>query len=172
MPLAQRLAFSKTACGYVVRGFIETSSNFANGLSWWAESIGKVSARSDKSSIDFETTRIFAFKKNQIWRCVYTSHPYGKNHPRFGFLVKISVDMYVTKFFIMISSKLPKFFGRQKWKLVRKMLLKNTKIRRNYFWWYAYRRKIWRESRIWGYFFDATPLKWSKIAIYYKVWKF
>ena len=43
------------------------------------------------------------------------------------------------------------------------------------FWWYTYRRKILRGSRIWGYFFDKPPQKWSKRAIcfkFFEIWVF
>ena len=52
---------------------------------------------------------------------------------------------------------------------------KTVKIVLKKFWWHTYRRKISRGSRIWGYFFDKPPQKWSKRAIcfkFFEIWVF
>ena len=48
---------------------------------------------------------------------------------------------------------------------------KTVKIVLKKFWWHTYRRKISRGSRIWGYFFDKPPQKWSKRAICFKLFE-
>ena len=106
--------------------------------------------------------------------------PHQKNNPRFGFLAKFCVEMYLTK---NVLWRFPRFLGaysvvfyilivEMTTEVSQEMLQKMTKNNIYEFWWHTFRRKISRGSRFWGYFVDRPPEKCSKNVIYYTVWKF